>query len=197
VRVAHRFLLSVLLLVALGIGTAHADPGSSRSGRTHSTKARWIGVLAGTAAGFAAGLTFGLARFDDDIDSERKVWTSAVAIGAGGGVAGYFVGAAIDRRSRSQTRETRELPLSALPASSMSLLRRRSYVVSGFSRTNPGAGLSRTDMVSRRGPAEAGHYDCLSQVSAGQGSASYPYKDRNSHSAIAVAPQTWWPTTSK
>jgi hypothetical protein len=48
-------------------------------------------------AGFGLGLYVGLRAFDDAVDSDRKVWTTAVLAGAAGAVAGCLVGRA--RRS--------------------------------------------------------------------------------------------------
>lgn len=49
----------------------------------------WTSIGAG--AGFGLGVYFGLRAFDDAINSDRKVWTAAIAGAAAGGVLGYFV----------------------------------------------------------------------------------------------------------
>jgi hypothetical protein len=56
-------------------------------------------TVAGAGAGFGIGLWAGLTAFDDAVNSDRKVWTGAVAGAAIGGVAGYLIGRS--RRSRS------------------------------------------------------------------------------------------------
>ena len=40
----------------------------------------------------------GLAAFDDSVNSDRKVWTTALVSAAGGAVGGYFIGRAVDKR---------------------------------------------------------------------------------------------------
>ena len=48
------------------------------------------------AGGFAAGMFLGLGAFDDSINSEQKVWTTAALLGAAGGVAGWWAARKID-----------------------------------------------------------------------------------------------------
>lgn len=58
-----------------------------------------VWTISGAGAGFGVGLWVGLSAFDDAVNSDRKVWTSAV-VGAGvGAVAGYLIG----RARRDQT----------------------------------------------------------------------------------------------
>ena len=49
-----------------------------------------IPVLAGV--GFATGIYAGLSAFDDSINSEQKVWTTAALFSVGGGIAGWLIG---------------------------------------------------------------------------------------------------------
>jgi hypothetical protein len=49
-------------------------------------------TVVGAAAGFGVGIWAGLHAFDDAIDSDRKVWTTAILSAAGGGVAGFLIG---------------------------------------------------------------------------------------------------------
>lgn len=71
-------------------------PGQAAPPTTSSKSvAGW--TVAGAGAGFGLGLSVGLRAFDDAVDSDRKVWTTAVLAGAAGAVAGYLVGRA--RRS--------------------------------------------------------------------------------------------------
>lgn len=49
---------------------------------------RALWTVVGAGAGFAAGLVLGLRWFDDATYSERKIFTMAVILGAGGAVAG-------------------------------------------------------------------------------------------------------------
>jgi hypothetical protein len=86
--------ISILLVVAilLSVIPAHAQQTAP------SHKYRTIFTIAGAGGGFVAGMFVGFAKFDDAINSDRKVWTTSL-IGAGGGaVGGYFIGRALDRR---------------------------------------------------------------------------------------------------
>jgi membrane associated rhomboid family serine protease len=67
-----------------------------------STTHRKLFTIAGAGGGFTVGLFTGLAKFDDAINSDRKVWTAAIAGGAGGAVGGYFLGRALDKRRDSK-----------------------------------------------------------------------------------------------
>ena len=92
---------AVMLMVAV---TAAPVEARSRGGKA----ALWTAV--GAAAGFGCGLLVGLAAFDDAIDSERKVWTTALASAAAGGAIGYVVSRAGRGRGASPSRLP--LPLS-------------------------------------------------------------------------------------
>ena len=60
-------------------------------------------TISGAGAGFGIGLWTGLSAFDDAVNSDRKVWTSAI-VGAGvGAVAGYLIGRARTDRNRPST----------------------------------------------------------------------------------------------
>ncbi len=61
----------------------------------------WTSIGAG--AGFGLGLFAGLTAFDDAINSDRKVWTSAIVGAAAGGTLGYLISRA--RRHRSPSRQ--------------------------------------------------------------------------------------------
>lgn len=79
-----------------------ADGGEATRAAARSTRPLWTFV--GIGAGFGAGLWAGLTGFDDSINSDRKVWTSAIAGAAAGGVLGYL----IDRkRAKSPSTPTR------------------------------------------------------------------------------------------
>ena len=63
-------------------------------------------TISGAGAGFGIGLWAGLSAFDDAVNSDRKVWTSAI-VGAGvGAVAGYLIGRARTGRNRPSTTAT-------------------------------------------------------------------------------------------
>jgi hypothetical protein len=90
--------LSLAILLALcpavAADTRQAAP-PERGGR-----GRVLGTVIGAAAGFGVGLVAGLAWFDDAVNSDRKVWTTAIGFAGAGGAAGYFVGRSLDNRGR-------------------------------------------------------------------------------------------------
>lgn len=75
---------------------AHAQ---SRSPQTPRATVAW--TIGGAGAGFGVGLWAGLSAFDDAINSERKVWTTAIVGAAVGAVGGYLIGRARGRTSGS------------------------------------------------------------------------------------------------
>jgi hypothetical protein len=83
----------VSLIVALAsVSVAHAQ-----------SRARVLWTASGAGAGFGVGLWAGLSAFDDAVDSDRKVWTSAI-VGAGvGAVVGYLVARSIDNPGHPST----------------------------------------------------------------------------------------------
>lgn len=82
VLVASLVLLSVPTeVLAQSSATNQARPTSS------STK-RIVWSLIGAGIGFGAGLLVGVHKFDDAINSERKIWFSALTGAAAGGIAG-------------------------------------------------------------------------------------------------------------
>jgi hypothetical protein len=75
---------------------AHAQ---TRSAQTSRATVTW--TIGGAGAGFGVGLWAGLSAFDDAINSERKVWATAVVGAAVGAVGGYLIGKARARNSGS------------------------------------------------------------------------------------------------
>ena len=90
-------LVAVVAILMLVCAPAHAQSPSGGSGGL----VVWTAVGAG--AGFGAGLWAGLIAFDDAVNSERKVWTSAVVGAAVGGMTGYLIGRARRDRTRPPT----------------------------------------------------------------------------------------------
>jgi hypothetical protein len=86
------------MLALLACGWAFGQQPAPQSGESH--KYRTILTLAGGGGGFAVGLVAGLAAFDDAINSDRKVWTTAALSAVGGAVGGYFLGRALDKRQK-------------------------------------------------------------------------------------------------
>ncbi len=85
--------LAVLLMSAV---LAQQPPTAAKQ-----EKATWrtVGAVAGAGGGYALGLAIGLVKFDDAINSDRKVWTAAIVGAVAGGVGGYFAGRAIDKHN--------------------------------------------------------------------------------------------------
>jgi len=79
----------VVILESASIASADA---TAAQGAGRSITPVW--TVVGAGAGFGLGLVAGLAVFDDAIDSERKVWTTAIVSAAVGGTLGWLV----DRR---------------------------------------------------------------------------------------------------
>ena len=88
----HRELISALMSVFISATAAH-----SQSAPQNSSHGRTVWTIAGAGAGFGVGLWAGLSAFDDAVNSDRKVWTSAIVGAAIGGLGGYFIGRARDR----------------------------------------------------------------------------------------------------
>jgi hypothetical protein len=95
-RLLSGFIVTTILLA--GASPTYAKPRSS--GRT----ALW--TIVGAGAGFGLGLFLGLNAFDDAVNSDRKVWTSAIAGAAAGGTLGYLVGRAQRGASTPATKAT-------------------------------------------------------------------------------------------
>lgn len=91
---ANRMAKSVAILLLLGTVVAGAPrsaeaqtAGGPPPTRKSSVAKRVAWTVVGAAAGFGAGAWFGLHKFDDAINSDRKVWTSAIVGAVAGGVA--------------------------------------------------------------------------------------------------------------
>lgn len=79
--------LSLALVAVIGLGsTTYAQTTSKKSSRSTA-----IWTAAGAGAGFGIGLTAGLNKYDDAINSDRKVWTSAIVGAAIGAAGGYLI----------------------------------------------------------------------------------------------------------
>ena len=94
------------VLVLLNCNRALAQQPSPGSNESH--KYRAIFTVAGGGGGFALGSFAGLAAFDDSINSDRKLWTTAALSAVGGAVGGYFLGRALDKRQK-KTHVTQEV----------------------------------------------------------------------------------------
>jgi hypothetical protein len=105
-------LLSLTLAALLAFGsTAQAQsaaPPTPSSAKSRRSIVVW--TIAGAGAGFGIGLSAGLNKYDDAINSDRKVWTSAVVGAAIGAAGGYLISRLRNRRSRPATTEDRTRP---------------------------------------------------------------------------------------
>ena len=102
----HLRLAIVFLLWSALSSSAQAQPAPSAEGRT----ALWTSVGAG--AGFGVGLWAGLTAYDDAINSDRKVWTSAIIGAAAGGTLAYLLTRARRHPSPSNVATSRRGPRS-------------------------------------------------------------------------------------
>jgi hypothetical protein len=82
----------VILILFAGGAILRADGGSTAAPRNGNFRPVWTAIGAG--AGFGLGVWAGLTHFDDAVNSDRKVWTTAIVSAAAGGVLGFLV----DRR---------------------------------------------------------------------------------------------------
>ena len=146
---------------------AHAQ---SRSPQTPRANVTW--TIGGAGAGFGIGLWAGLKAFDDSINSERKVWTTAVVSAAVGAVGGYLIGKARARHAGvSAVRSDAGLPV---VASRRSLAPRscpsQGQVDSGAENPRLPNHSARPDLVSRVPPCVRLHADALNTVPAASSS---------------------------
>jgi hypothetical protein len=91
-RILALTLAGLLVLPAAALADSKAPSRAKSSSSSSSTTKKVVWTVVGAGAGFAAGVFLGLAKFDDAINSDRKVWTTAIVCAAAGGVAGAFVG---------------------------------------------------------------------------------------------------------
>jgi hypothetical protein len=85
-------------LMVLLCANAFAQQQSPKT--TESHKYRTLLTLAGGGGGLALGFYIGFRAFDDAVNSDRKVLTTAAISAAGGAVGGYFLGRHLDERGK-------------------------------------------------------------------------------------------------
>ena len=114
-RKAFCFGLIGLLLFHVPAWADTAGRSTAVAPKASSSTKRVVWTLVGIGAGFGAGLFIGLNAFDDAINSDQKVWTSALVGAAAGGLAGGLlsrnVGRAPHVRTAGSTRPVAELRL--------------------------------------------------------------------------------------
>jgi hypothetical protein len=97
--VAARRFLVILCLMFVGADLCSAQSTSMSSGRSTAVVVRWTAL--GVGAGFGLGAYLGVAFFDDAVNSDGKLWTSAIVGGVAGGIGGYLIGRHRDRNRPS------------------------------------------------------------------------------------------------
>ena len=103
----NRLAIITALVLLTSTSTLAQQPAPKRE---ESHKYRTILTVAGGGGAFALGVFVGLNAFDDAVNSDRKLWTTAALSAAGGAVGGYFLGRALDKRRKKTdvTRATEE-----------------------------------------------------------------------------------------
>jgi hypothetical protein len=80
-------LMALVIFWAAPVAAASGDERTQNAPKANSgTGKRVMWTIIGAAAGFGAGVYFGLNQFDDAVNSDQKVWMSALAFAAAGGV---------------------------------------------------------------------------------------------------------------
>ena len=113
---SRRFAAAVLTFL-LAASPIAADTGQPPPEARSNTGKRIVWAVVGAAAGFGAGLFLGLNQFDDAIDSDRKVWTSAIVGAAGGAVAGALLSRNVKPSLRPPTPLAASNPSAAIDVS--------------------------------------------------------------------------------
>jgi hypothetical protein len=93
------FLVCVFFVGDLGSAQdrQRTDPSPDPSKKSH----KWL-IAVGAAAGFAVGLWLGFQRFDQAINSDQKIWTSAAVGAAAGGIGGWLWARQLDKEPKMQ-----------------------------------------------------------------------------------------------
>jgi hypothetical protein len=85
----HTFAFAPLLVLAATVTLGGEEPVALQ--RTEVPENRTAAVAVGAGGGFGLGLYLGLHFFDDAINSDRKVWTTAIIGAVAGGIIGHFI----------------------------------------------------------------------------------------------------------
>jgi hypothetical protein len=110
-------LVGLLLIHTAPVSAEPERPQAPASAKARSTTRRVLWTIVGAGAGFAAGVFLGLNQFDDAINSDRKVWTTAIVGAVGGGVAGALISRNVGRGPSVRTRRPASSNLGALDVS--------------------------------------------------------------------------------
>lgn len=84
-----RIVLIALLTLTMAGAMPAAAHAQSQSSTVSGRRVTW--TLIGGGIGFGGGVLLGVTKFDDAINSERKVWTTALVSAAGGAVLGNLL----------------------------------------------------------------------------------------------------------
>jgi hypothetical protein len=134
----RRKILGTTVLIGVLLCSTRAAAESQSAPR--SNKKRIVWTLVGAGVGYAAGLMWGLSKFDDAIDSDRKVHTSAILGGVAGTIAGGVLSgniantplrAAYPERDRT-VQTTRAGPVFSKGSDGYQTLRRRVSAANGW-----------------------------------------------------------------
>ena len=99
--------LTLAGVIGLGSATHAQSPSPAPAPAKKSARSTTLWTIAGAGAGFGIGLTAGLSKYDDAINSDRKVWTSAIVGAAIGAAGGFLVSRLRKRGPRPTTARTR------------------------------------------------------------------------------------------
>jgi hypothetical protein len=110
-RTGGMLVVAALVLSLPAVPAAQQTQKPRHAGQGSAAK-RTAWTLIGAGLGFGAGLLVGMQQFDDAINSDQKVWTSAIAGAAAGGLAGNLLS-----RSVKPSVPRQASPISLLPTS--------------------------------------------------------------------------------
>jgi membrane associated rhomboid family serine protease len=91
------FCFGLVALLLFHVPASADTTGRSAPAKASPSSKRVIWTLVGIGAGFGAGLFIGLNAFDDAVNSDQKVWTSALVGAAAGGLAGGLLSRNVGR----------------------------------------------------------------------------------------------------
>lgn len=104
------FLILAFILVSIGseslFGANYPQQASAQETGKKKKNHKWL-IPVGIGAGFAIGTLAGLQAFDESINSDQKVWTTAILSAAAGGFAGWAIAHHLDKPSKSDLRLNR------------------------------------------------------------------------------------------
>jgi len=127
------FLILTCILFSIGSESLFAESyrqASSQETVKKKKSHKWL-IPVGIGAGFAIGILAGLQAFDESINSDQKVWTTAILSAAAGGVAGWAVAHHLDKPSNSDLRldHTADPPISWQTATDSQCLQRQGLTI--------------------------------------------------------------------